>query len=47
METIYKMSESDPTHVFLLASSPSCESGQQFYDPIWNKSYVDFKIIIP
>lgn len=46
METIYKMSESEPTHVFLLASSPSCESGQ-FYDPIWNKSYVDFKIIIP
>lgn len=42
MEPTYKMLEPCPTCVFLLA--PSCES-EQFYNPIWNRSYVDFKII--
>lgn len=44
MEPTYKMLEPCPTCVFLLAPSPSCES-EQFYNPIWNRSYVDFKII--
>lgn len=38
------MLKSGSTSVFLLASYPSCEN-EQFYNPIWNKSYVDFKII--
>lgn len=46
LNPIDKMSESGPTHVFLLASSPSCGSDEQLYNPTWNKSYADFWIII-